>query len=420
MKKIDLLGGRALGQTVKLVLLNKDSVEINLIAKNNTIEQLLEIALKKSSIQSQHKDNFCLTKKAGEEMFYLPPSDKVSEHAEHGIQTFNFILLAPCTSGGAGKPREFSYEGRTTKRDDSGVLTLRLNNQGLFINLEPVDWNSLKQVSFSHSFLQILYTKNKRLNKVKIFFKNHTSKLVHDLIVALERIALKTQDKKKMVSALEIESLKLEALCEQLFKFTKDAVKTLSTPKRKRSKSIDAESFQRVRKAPKMNNSFSVSEVRKLSSQQPKTMYKNNNLNNEKDDQTLKTPVLKPRRDICEKLEYSNKKPSCGSKACARRTPIRMGTRSIAPTSAPKKMLKERRIVCLAIPRKEMLTYDICKTDSGIFAKCLEKHKNPKLLSGDRIVAVNGRSLEGCSLEKANFLLGNTGHLVNLILSRIT
>jgi len=421
--KIDLLDGRAIGQTVKLVLLNRNTFEINLITKNNTIEELLDIGLDKSGFQNEHKDNFCLTKKVGEEVFYLPPSDKVSEHAEHGIQTFYLALLAPFhherTHFYAGTPAQFSYEGRCTKRGDSGVINLRLNFHGLFMNKEEIGWNSLKQVSFSHSFLQILYMKDKRLNKAKIFFRNQSAKLVHDLVGALKKIALKTQERNKISNAFEIESLKLEALCEQLFRFTKDAVKTFSTPKRKRSKSIDAQSYQRIRKVPKLNNSLSVSNVLKQSNQQPKTLYRNRG-KHEIDQKTLKTPVLKPRRNICEKFENSSEKQNIDMKFGSRRTPIKMGTRSIAQGSAHKKITKERKIVCLALPRKEMLTYDICKTDSGIFAKSLEKHKNPKLLEGDRIVAVNGRSLEGCSLEKANFLLANTGHLVNLILSRIS
>ena len=220
----------------------------------------------------------------------------------------------------------------------------------------------------------------------------------------------------KLPNAIELESLKLEALCEQLFKFTKDAVKTLGTPKRKRSKSIDAQSFQRVRKAPKLNGSFSVSDIQKVPCQQPKSLYK---FQMKKENPiTERTPILKPRREVFNETQHTTR--TCDIKIGSRRTPIKMGTRSIAVGSAQKKTTKERKIVCLALPRKEMLTYDVCKTDAGIYVRLIGKHDSPKLMNGDRIVAVNGRSLEGCSLEKANFLLGNSGHLVNLILSRIS
>ena len=41
-----------------------------------------------------------------------------------------------------------------------------------------------------------------------------------------------------------------------------------------------------------------------------------------------------------------------------------------------------------------------------------------KFVPGDRVLAVNGLSLENCSLDKAEHLIEASGHFVNFIISR--
>ena len=41
-----------------------------------------------------------------------------------------------------------------------------------------------------------------------------------------------------------------------------------------------------------------------------------------------------------------------------------------------------------------------------------------KFLSGDRILAINGISLENCTMERADSLLDQSGNFVNFIISR--
>ena len=107
------------------------------------------------------------------------------------------------------------------------------------------------------------------------------------------------------------------------------------------------------------------------------------------------------------KSDLKKKKPL---PSVARQGPVRMGVGT----------LKRKQIVCVSMQRKDVLALAIVlrKTDDGVFVDSMEKVINSKLITGDKIVAVNGRSLEGCSLEKANYILTSSGHLVNLILKR--
>ena len=82
--------------------------------------------------------------------------------------------------------------------------------------------------------------------------------------------------------------------------------------------------------------------------------------------------------------------------------------------------LKRKQIVCVSMERKDFLALSkgLRKTVDGVYIDDMEKVINGKLTTGDRIVAVNGRSLEVCNLEKANYKMKNSGHLVNIILIR--
>ena len=58
------------------------------------------------------------------------------------------------------------------------------------------------------------------------------------------------------------------------------------------------------------------------------------------------------------------------------------------------------------------------KSEENIFIDQVSNQTKKKLIKGDKVVAVNGKTLENCSLEKANFIIANSGHLLNFILQR--
>ena len=76
-----------------------------------------------------------------------------------------------------------------------------------------------------------------------------------------------------------------------------------------------------------------------------------------------------------------------------------------------------RRIVCICLSRAEVEEAKLRmeKTESGLE---ITDAMGGKLVAGDRLVAVNGRSMEGAGVERATFLLHNSGNLLNFIISR--
>ena len=106
--------------------------------------------------------------------------------------------------------------------------------------------------------------------------------------------------------------------------------------------------------------------------------------------------------------------------AMGTRTPTRMGTR--IQTVALKRHQDNvstvpRRIVCLCRNRIEVedAKMRMEKTEAGLE---IVDAAGGKLVPGDRLVAVNGRSMEGAGVERAAFLLHNSGNLLNFIISR--
>ena len=97
-----------------------------------------------------------------------------------------------------------------------------------------------------------------------------------------------------------------------------------------------------------------------------------------------------------------------------------MGTK-VAPTALQRHhdtgAVVPRRIVCLCLSRAEMEEANMRmeKVEAGLE---VVEAGGGKLVAGDRLVAVNGRSMEGAGVDRAAFLLNNSGDLLNFILSR--
>jgi hypothetical protein len=103
-----------------------------------------------------------------------------------------------------------------------------------------------------------------------------------------------------------------------------------------------------------------------------------------------------------------------------RRTPTQMGTR-VATTVMQRHQdtgaVVPRRIVCLCLSRAEVEEANMRmeKLEAGLE---VVEAVGGKLVACDRLLAVNGRSMEGAGVDRAAFLLNNSGDLLNFILSR--
>jgi len=434
--RIDLLKGRIVGQTVRIVLLTEETLEVNLVPKEIIIDELLNIAVEKSKLENVNKSLVCLAKRIEGEYIWLPNTDKVSEHAEHGVQTFYTRFLVPPNIELRRKFAEqllhtgnygvFSYEGRENKMSGSRRLVMKINCHGLTVNTRLIEMKNIKQVSCSQTFLQVLFYEESVLKKLKVCFSVTKTKSIHKLIsYLLERYSASQKLRQKEIS-------NLEDLCDQLLKITKSAIKVISTPNRKRSKSADPE-YMKSNKRQKLNRSLTFTEPKKSKIRIPSYQYRLY-LENEEDEHYVHLEKLQMTRQ--KKMEKENipRKTKITTIPNAKMEPNKKPVASQAPRQGPVIMgtttLKRRRlisvtpntnkIVCVSINREEFLAQKIIlrKSEAGLFIDTMGDRGRGKLMSGDRIVAVNGRALDDCSLEKAYFILLTSDHLMNFILSR--
>ena len=432
--RIDLLKGRIVGQTVRIVLLTEEVVEVNLVPKEVTISELLDIAIEKSMVEKKNKSMLCLAKMIEEEYFWLPGSENVSEHAEHGVETFyTRFLVPPCMELRrkfseqllhTGNYGVFRYEGKENKMNISKKIILKVSSHGLTVNEHFIEMKNIKQVSCSQTFLQVLFYEEKVLKKFKVCFAVKKTKNIHKLIShLLERYSASQKLRQKEMS-------NLEDLCDQLLKITKSAIKVISTPNRKRSKSADPE-YLKSRKRQKLNRSLTFTDPKKPKAKTPSYQYRLY-LENEEDEQYVHLEKLQmtrkkmmekeniPRKTKITTIPNSKLEPKKPTISGPRQGPVIMGTTtlkrrrliSVTPTS--------HKIVCVSMNRKEVLASKIIlrKSEDGLFIDSTANTGKNKLLAGDRVVAVNGRPLDDCSLDKAYFIMLNSDHLLNFILSR--
>ena len=111
---------------------------------------------------------------------------------------------------------------------------------------------------------------------------------------------------------------------------------------------------------------------------------------------------------------------SQGSLSRKGRTPVRMGVRSVASSKHPAPVPGERKIFYTTALRSDFTYFGIklLASSGGVYIETVALRDNCKFLPGDRILAINGMSLENCGLDKAEHLLEASGQFVNFIISR--
>ena len=82
--------------------------------------------------------------------------------------------------------------------------------------------------------------------------------------------------------------------------------------------------------------------------------------------------------------------------------------------------ISSKKIVCVSMSKMEYLAMNmvLCKREESIHVEKIVQQSKKKIFPGDKIIAVNGKTLEDTSIEKSNFLIANSGHLLNFILQR--
>ena len=448
--RINMVKDGSQGQIVRIILLNNDVMEVTLNAKEVSSNDLLKISLEKLQIDPNDFHLFCLCKRTRGEFLFMKSGTKMCDVVSCGsVSTFYVRLCKPPgiqlkklyskyfqESNNFGVFHYQARESRTGRNEED--LKLSLDILGLRLNDKFVAWKEIKQVSFSHTYLLLAGQLDSLNNdqKLKISFTASKTKYIYDLILFLIN-ANKEAERTK-----EKEMNNLDDLCDQLMKITRTALKVMTTPNRKRTKSTDPDLSKSASKKQKLNpNSLGFSERKKR--QQPqqnpfKYQYKLY-LENEEDEVYVHCDQLKVAKDKENtiprtktrittnpkmKIEERVLKQPFGTHA-PRQGPVIMGTSTLKRKRSNNNEVggqeASKKIVCVSMSKMELLSLkmEMTRREENIFIdSILFQQSKKKLLIGDKIIAVNGKTLEKCSLEKANFIVANAGHLINFILQR--
>jgi len=474
---------------VNVTLLSGQRVKVTLKSRDTPVSEVLSKALSSSKVPVTDRHLFCLSVKKASEHFFLNPTDRawdvnsilhlrylhypandveklspvlrdllyhqVSHDLAEGLlqlggqNSLEGLGLAKLLSQAVSVPHYGSwfYRGTADKREDSEVVNLWVGSEGVELSGRTIGWKDIQQISYSHTFIQLLCQDGNRLKKLKICLGQ--TRPVYDLMMVMKDHHM-NKSKADTLKSRQRELFKLDNICDQLVKLTKDVVKTMGTPKRKRSKSADPALCKKSSKKTKLQRSLTFSDNKKKA---PTLPYRYKLYLEQEDEQYLPTEKIKtnskdssttPRKtrirtttnplaniDLNKQQQQQTTAaavpnapvvlpPRRPRMAMGTRTPTRMGTR--IQTVALKRHQDNvsnipRRIVCICLSRTEVEEAKLRmeKTESGLE---IIDAMGGKLVAGDRLVAVNGRSMEGAGVERATFLLHNSGNLLNFIISR--
>ena len=431
--------------SVRLVNLDTRSSEVSLTPGDVYTRDLLKKALDTLHIDPSDFHLFCLCKRSRGEYFFLSENTKLADVMTNGVSTFYVRLVKPpglqirklyskflLQSDNFGV---FKYDARETKSGEAGVMKVSVDICGMKINEKVISWRHVKQVSFSHTCLQILHQEGeKEPVRIKICFSAVKTKFVYDLVIFL------INANKEVEKTREKELSNLDDLCDQLMKITRTALKVITTPNRKRTKSMENETNGSASKKQKFNNGLGFPECKKNSAaSQYRYQYKLY-LENEEDElyvhvDKLKVksnkeniPKTKPRisTNPNAKTDYFVKQKSSLPPLGSRQGPV-MGTttlkRKLTTTATAEREnnnIASKKIVCVSMSKMEYLAMNmvLCKKEESIHVDQIVQQSKKKIFPGDKIIAVNGKTLENTSIEKSSFLIANSGHLLNFILQR--
>ena len=458
---------------LKIFVHEEKVLKTTLKSKDMTVQNLMSSVFHKLRLTESESSHLCLCKRVEDEFFYIPSSEKVLDQSTN---MFYLRLIKPLNSSLRSKLYDskfdvrncgnFAYKGRTNKKSDSSCIKMVVNSSGIELNCDFILWKYVSQVSYSATFLQILYKHNQGLAKKKVCFETEKIKPIYEIIMHFVEV-----EKIKKAQAVVVERVtepeavkpkegetKFDNFCKKICSFTKDAVKSIGTPRRKRSKSIDSHTYQKPKKTKALNRSLSSADMNRvkrnifeefseatvsapMSSSTPvqsvsvkrksetqldqapikRTKIVTNPRVSEKENQGSSSSQSQPQPQVQPQMSSSS-----STKKIPGRTPVRMGVRTIATSSKPLPVMnpiptEERKIFYTTALKTDFAYFGIrLKLNSiGVYVDNIERNNiNCKFHLGDRLLAINGISLENCRMEKAEHLLEISGQFVNFIISR--
>jgi len=446
---------------LKIFVHEEKVLKTTLKSKDMTIGHLHSSIVNKLQLSESESSHFCLCKRLEDEFLYIPSNEKVLDQKTN---MFYLRLIKPLNTSLRKKLYDskfdvrncgnFAFKGRINKKSDSSCVKMVINSSGIEINCDFILWKYVSQVSYSATFLQILYKQNQGLSKKKVCFESEKIRSIYELIMffmELEKMKKASIEVEPEGSKPKEDETKFENFCKKLCNLTKDAVKSIGTPRRKRSKSIDSHTYSKPKKK-NLNRSLSSTDMHRVKrnifeelrdpvappcdEKRESTVSVKRKSETHLEQAPMKRTKIVTNPRIPEKENHSSSSTSVsvtipqfpqtsvhtsqGSLRRKGRTPVRMGVRSVASSKHPAPVPGERKIFYTTALRSDFTYFGIklLASSGGVYIETVALRDNCKFLPGDRILAINGMSLENCGLDKAEHLLEASGQFVNFIISR--
>jgi hypothetical protein len=337
--------------------------------------------------------------------------------------------------------QSFRYHGRETRAEASKRITLRIHQDGFSLLDQSFEWEQLRQLSYSQSYLQLLVKTSQDLRRFKIFFPDDKAIYIHDLVkvyavLAVEKVR-RVQQQQQGGGGKSRRSLGV--ICNQIVEVAKEVSKSIRTPKRSRSLSSDA-GGKRMRlsslgKAFHTPQKSSFNPVPVKASQTPVKACRIVPLSPPPPPLPPHAPSRHPPA-VPPAVLRSGPKPPAALSAHSRRgedkenvmrTGVRMGTRTMARgcrRRSDESAVEDRRILQVEVRRDQVGLDSVSVSGHGITVSRWRGKTSPTTMAvgelqvGDRILALNGVSVEEVSLETFWRILYSFRGSVNMIISR--
>jgi hypothetical protein len=338
--------------------------------------------------------------------------------------------------------QSFRYHGRETRAEASKRITLRIHQDGFSLLEQSFEWEQLRQLSYSQSYLQLLVKTSQDLRRFKVFFPDDKAIYIHDLakvyaVLAVEKVRRVQQQQQGGGKSRR----SLGVICNQIVEVAKEVSKSIRTPKRSRSLSSDA-GGKRMRlsslgKAFQTPQKSSFNPVPVKTSQTPVKAYRIVPLSPPPPPLPPHAPSRHPPAVPPSVLRNGAKPPAALSAHSQRRedkenvmrTGVRMGTRTMARgcrRRSDESAVEDRRILQVEVRRDQVGLDSVSVSGHGITVCRWGRGKTSpttamaagELQVGDRILALNGVSVEEVSLETFWRILYSFRGSVNMIISR--
>ena len=296
----------------------------------------------------------------------------------------------------------------------------------------------LRQVTYTQSYLQLLLRpQGEEPRKIKIFFPSNAARNIHDLLLELQGRYTKTETPTATTTHQSRGKTRrsLGVVCDQIVGVAKEVGKSIRTPsKRTRSLSTDPKIGGKRRKLSlggTLNRSESTKRQQekentspvpvapptsaKMAGKEPRIRTQSGTI------RTVATSTTQRRRPLPEKpVHLTSGGSNSGSEETSRHGRVRMGTRMVGENNRTN-FEGERRIHQFRLKLKELSGgWNYTSTGNGLMvAGCTATGYEAQLQIGDRILAVNGVSMEHVTIQTFWRLITKFGDEVDVIVSRL-